>query len=194
MKRLSLLAVVAAGVLGGASGAAAQSAIPLALEVRGGAAVPTGDLKSALNAETGVSYGITATLNAIPMIGIYAGYERSDFSVDNDAMADADLTDQGFAFGGKLTLPLGLTGLGPWVRGGAVYNKLSRDAAATVDDFDDERKWGFEVGGGLAIPLGTVVSVTPGVRYRTHTTGPVVGGESVNASYVVADLGLSFTF
>lgn len=192
MKKLVMYGAVAAGLLVGSTGAAAQGM--LGVEVRGGAAFPTGDLKDLMNAETGVSYGVTATLQAIPMLGIYAGYERAEFGVDDALDADASLTDQGFAAGGKLSLPLGATGLGPWVRAGAVYNQLSGDSDSAQGTFEDERKLGFEVGAGLTFPLGMVVSVTPGIRYRTYGSDRSVGGDNLNVSYLVADLGLSFGF
>lgn len=195
MRKLMMLGVVAAGLLGSNAEASAQGMFPLGLEVRGGAAFPTGEFKQSLNAETGVSYGVNATLQAIPMLGIYAGYERAEFGVDDAAgLGDADLIDQGFAFGAKISLPLGMAGLGPWVRAGGIYNQLSRDGETAAGNFKDERKLGFEVGGGLSIPLGMVVSVTPGVRYRNYSSDRMVGGENMNVSYIVGDLGLSFSF
>ena len=193
MRKLLMFAMMGAGLLAGSSGAAAQGMLPLGLEVRGGAAFPTGDFKSALNAKTGVSYGVNATLQAIPMLGLYAGFERTELGVDDSAVADASLTDQGFAFGGKLALPLGLTGAGPWVKAGAIYNELG--GSSTPVGLEEGRNWGFEAGGGLSIPLGMVVSVTPGVRYRQYSVDRAVAtAGSLKVSYIVADLGLSFGF
>src|SRR5690606_22773331 len=108
--------------------AQAQGFFPLALEVRGGAAIPTGDVSDLYDAGTGTSYGVNATLQATGLLGIYAGYERAEFGTD-----DGDLTDQGFAFGGKIALPFGgLIGLGPWIRAGAVYNELTVDGTGTT--------------------------------------------------------------
>ena len=182
MRRFLMFGAVAAGLLGATTGAAAQGTLPFGVEVRGGAAFPTGDFKSRLGAETGVSYGVAATLQAIPMLGIYAGVERTEFGGDDTLLGDADLTDQGFVVGGKLSLPLGMTGLGPWVRAGAVYNQLSRNSESGVGDFEYGRKLGFEVGGGLTIPLGMVVSVTPGVRYRTYSSDHMLAGDNMNVS------------
>lgn len=196
MRRLRMLAFLTAGVLAAAAPAGAQGFFPLALEVRGGAAFPTGDLKDSFDAETGTSYGINATLQATGLLGIYAGYERAELGVGGGSLAEGDITDQGFAFGGKLTLPFGgLIGLGPWIRAGAVYNDLTLDGEGNAVDIESDSGFGFEVGGGLSIPLGMVVSVTPGVRYRSYSPG----GESAtfedfDASYFVADLGLSFSF
>lgn len=174
---------------------ASAQMLPLGVEVRGGAAFPMGDFGDVFAAETGVSYGVTASLQATSLLGVYAGFERAEFGVDDTALGEADLTDQGFAFGARLSLPFGgLTGLGPWVRAGAVYNQISRETDSTVGDFESDRKFGFEVGGGLSIPLGMVVSVTPGVRYRTYSPGLTGNLSDTNVSYLVADLGLSFGF
>lgn len=190
MKKLLMYGAVVAGMLAGPAGAAAQGM--LGVEVRGGAAFPTGDLKDVMGAETGVSYGVTATLQAISMLGIYAGYERAEFGADDLLDDDASLTDEGFSVGGKLSIPAGMSGLGPWIRAGAVYNQLTGESSLITSE--DERKLGFEVGAGLTLPLGMVVSVTPGIRYRSYGTDRVSGGEELNVSYVVADLGLAFRF
>lgn len=196
MRKLLVMAMTAAGVLGAAAPSAAQGLFPLALEVRGGAAFPTGDIKDSFGAESGVSYGLNLTLQANSLIGIYAGYERAELGVEENAFGDADLTDEGFAFGGKLSLPFGgLIGLGPWVRAGAVYNRYTLDTGSPLGDGESERSFGYELGGGLSIPLGMVVSVTPGVRYRSYSpNGGGAGGDDLDFSYVVADLGLSFSF
>lgn len=193
MRKLSMFALLAAGALGVAAPAEAQGFFPLALEVRGGAAFPTGDFKDALDADMGTSYGVNATLQATPLLGIYAGYERAELGLSDESAFEGDLTDQGFAFGGKLNLPL--MGFGPWVRAGAVYNELTRESDVGGVDFETDSGFGFEVGGGLSIPLGLVVSVTPGVRYRSYSPGGDGAAFSdLDVSYFVADLGLSFSF
>lgn len=195
MRKLLVMAMTAAGVLGAAAPSAAQGLFPLALEVRGGAAFPTGDIKDAFGAESGVSYGLNLTLQANSLIGIYAGYERAELGVEENVFGDADLTDEGFAFGGKLSLPFGgLIGLGPWIRAGAVYNQYTLDTGSPLGDGESERSFGYEVGGGLSVPLGMVVSVTPGVRYRSYSPNGGGAGDDFDFSYVVADLGLSFSF
>lgn len=184
----------ALAVVSAAAPATAQG-LPLGLEVRGGAAFPMGDFKDAYSAETGVSYGLTANLQATPMLGVYAGFDRTELRVGDTALGDADLTDEGFAFGGKLTLPLGMMGLGPWIRAGAIYNQLSRETELAGMDVESDRTFGFEVGGGLSIPLGMVVAVTPGVRYRAYTPDTSdFNFANTRVSYLVADLGLSFGF
>ncbi len=196
MKKRTMFGWLAAGMVAVAAPAGAQSSIPLTLEVRGGAAFPTGDLKDVLDAEMGVSYGVNATFQATPLLGIYAGYERAELGMDDAAFGEGDLTDEGFSFGGRLSLPAGgWSGLGPWVRAGGVYNRLTRETDSVTGDFESDRGFGFELGGGLSIPLGMVVAVTPGVRYRSYSpnTSGLIGDEP-NVSYFVADLGLSFRF
>lgn len=194
MRRIYTFAMLVGGLLAVVTPAGAQGFFPLALEVRGGAAFPTGDVKDVFGAETGTSYGVNATVQATSLLGIYAGYERAELGVDGTVFGEGDLTDEGFAFGGKLSLPFGgLMGLGPWLRAGAVYNSLTVDGALSDREYDSG--FGFEVGGGLSIPLGMVVSVTPGVRYRSYSPDVSgVGADDLDVSYIVADLGLSFSF
>lgn len=195
MRKLLLFGAVAVGVAAAGAPAAAQAFPPLAVEVRGGAAFPIGDFSDdeILGASTGVGYGINATLQATSLLGIYAGYERAEFGSDDTAFGDADLTDEGFAFGGRLSLPIvGLRSLGPWLRAGAVFNRLTIDTDTNLDE-ESDRQLGFEFGGGISIPLGMVVTVTPGVRYRSYSPGIFSDGDP-SVSYFVADLGLRFGF
>jgi hypothetical protein len=84
----------------------------------------------------------------------------------------------------------------PWVRAGAIYNTAEFDYEADAFDRESDGQLGYEVGGGLTFPLGLVVSFTPAVRYRSYSPefGDARGGEDVDFSTVVADLGLTFRF
>lgn len=192
----SLMAVTSLSL---AQVAGAQSPIPLSVEVRGGAAIPMGDFQERYNAETGVGFGANAVLQIVPMVGVYGGYERNMFSVDDEAGfgPDSEIIDQGFMFGAELALPFGGMGLSPWVRAGGIYNQFSREGGNLIGDFESERKLGFEAGAGISIPLGMVISITPGIRYRTYS--PELGGqnrvgEDVDISYLAADVAMRFRF
>jgi hypothetical protein len=163
--------------------------LPLSLEVRGHVAFPTGDLANPARvaADVGTGYGGAAdlTFRLSPLFGIYGGVSGTQFETKN---SDQKLTDYGFDVGAKLTLPTG-TGLSPFLRGGAVFHQIRGEAGNQDIPYRDEEV-GFEVGGGIVLPLGPTVSVTPTVRYVTFNAGET----NFNFSYIAAGAGLMFRF
>lgn len=108
---------------------------------------------------------------------------------------DVDVEDTGYAFGLQFRHPL-VGAVGGWARAGGIYNpsELENRAASTVADSRHELGW--EAGGGLHIPLGTHLALTPGVRYRTFSAKIDAGGGRVpvDLRYVAAEIGLSWCF
>jgi opacity protein-like surface antigen len=182
MKKATFGLIAGLAMLGSAGAAKAQlPASPLSVEVRGGAAFPTASFGDRY--ETGVSYGARAILSVAPGIGVYGGYSQSDFDLKS-GIGGENASDRGFNAGLRAALPTGVIPFGPWVHGGVVYNELTGQVLG-----GDERKLGFEVGGGLEFPLGQRVSVTPGATY-TSTSRDAAAGGSANVNYVKADIGL----
>jgi opacity protein-like surface antigen len=176
----------------------AQTILPLSVEARGGVALPQGDFADGIG--TGFTVGGAVHYRIAPMVSLYGGYDYSRFSTDSNADfggADANVTDDGFRVGARFGVPLGgLTGVGPWVEGGATLNKTSihvSDSSSGLS-FDSDRSVGYEVGAGLSFNVAPKVSLTPGVRYRSHTANfgdDGEGGESkVDANYFSIDLGV----
>lgn len=178
--------------------ARAQSILPLSFEARGGVAIPTGDFDD--GAGTGWSVGGAVFYRVVPMVSVYGGFEHARFSTDSDADfegIDSNLTDDGFRLGARFDVPFGaLTGVSPWVEGGATFNRtsihLSDDTGSSVS-VDSDRSVGFEVGGGLSFNVAPRISLTPGVRYRSHTAdfGDTTDGPAkVDVNHLTVDLGV----
>jgi hypothetical protein len=198
MKRLVSSGLLAIALVA-ASDAQAQGILPFSIEARGGLAFPTSDFPTGNGgvgeAENGVGFGVNAAFNFLPGVAVYGGWDRVTFGAGDTLLGggDAEFIDQGFAVGGKLSLPLGLlVGVSPWVKAGALIRTLDLEGNEGESLFAGEasgRSTGFEVGAGVDIPLGLVLSFTPGVTYRTYK--PDFGGESDDAvSYVDVSLGL----
>jgi len=198
MKRLVSSGLLAVALVAAAE-VQAQGILPFSVEARGGLAFPTTDFPTGNGgvgeAENGVGFGVNATFSFLPGIAVYGGWDRVTFGAGDNVGggSESEFVDQGFAVGGKLSLPLGLlVGVSPWVKGGALIRTLDLQGDDGVSLFaDDEsgRSTGFEVGAGVDIPLGLVLSFTPGVTYRTYK--PDFGGTSDNSvSYVDVSLGL----
>jgi len=178
--------------------AQAQTILPLSFEVRGGVVLPQGDFSDGLS--TGFTVGGAAHYRIAPMVSLYGGYDYARFNTDSDADfggADANVTDNGFRVGARFDVPLaGMTGISPWLEGGATFNQTSinlSDSGSSVG-VDSDRSVGYEVGAGLAFSVAPKISLTPGVRYRSHTADfgdDGSGGDNkVDANYFAVDLGI----
>jgi hypothetical protein len=160
--------------------------LPFVLEARGGWAQPTGGFAVP---ETGLplgspSLGLELVADVSTELGAYFGWSRTDFHAEAPTgEPGARRADTGFQAGLQLLLPLELRGALPWVRGGAVARRQPHGA-------EWARGRGFEVGGGVGIPLGIGLALTPGVRYvryRPDIGGP---GSDLPVEFIVADLGV----
>ena len=195
--------LVPACVLGAAAlaqPAQAQTILPLSFEARGGVVLPQGDLND--GASTGFTVGGAVHYRIAPMVSLYGGYDYSRFSVDDDSdfgNVDANLTDSGFRVGARFDVPLGaLTGVSPFVEGGATFNQtsvnLSDSGGGSSVGVDSDRNLGYEVGAGLSFNVAPKISLTPGVRYRSHTADFGDDGEGgdnkFDANYFSIDLGV----
>lgn len=192
MRKISFATAALAAALFAAP-AAAQSPIPLALEIRGGIPFATGDFgdRGADIGEglgPGYTVGANATLQLTHTLGVYAGYSYTRFDVED--FDDIDVTDKGLDAGVRAAFPT-TTGLAPFLKAGLVYHEadvLYEDPQLGVDTDISGRELGFEVAGGVEVPLGRVLSFTPGVSYVQYETDAAFGDRRV--SYVRADVGL----
>lgn len=188
MKKILSCALLAASALA-ASGAQAQI-LPFSFEVRGGMGIKTEEFRpgdtSTTTASGGVGFGANAAIDFLPGVAVYGGYDRYAFNAEIDG-ADAEYIDQGFVAGAKVTPPIGaLLGFRPWVRGGVLFHELE----LTEVNEKSGRSTGFEVGGGIDIPLGLVLSFTPGVIYRQYSPDYGDDANDGKVSYFDLSLGL----
>lgn len=193
-KTTGLLALLA--TLGFAATAHAQApTTPLSIEIRGGAALPMGDLSEDngdATAETGYTFGLNANFQATPVIGIYAGWSRSSYGIED--VEDVSIRDQGFSGGIKASFA-GSMPVTPFLKGGVLFHELSisGDDGETEAEISSDNALGFEIGGGVAIPLGQRVSVTPGITYsKFNTSEDDELFADVNVGGLRLDVGLNF--
>lgn len=173
----------------------AQSVVPLSVEGHLGVGVPTGDFGEAADPSYGL--GATVTYDLAPMIGIRAGYsyQRFGFSEDNPEAGDgdADYSDSGFALGLELS-PVLTPGLNLLLHADAILHqmKISGSEDAVSLSVTSDRSLGFDVGAGVAFPVGPRVSIVPRVRYRQYDAEFDFEGEDGEGSisYFAAGLGL----
>ena len=167
----------------------AQSSIPLSVEVRGDAAFPVGDFADG-NVENGLGFTASASLQLVPGFGAYGSYSRNEFSLDG---SESDVLDQGWAAGLTASLGGAPGRATPFVGAGLLFHELEVDGVEQGD-----AKMGFEVGAGIAVPLGRRIRVTPAVGYRQYNVestalGGLLASDS-NVSYLTAGVGLNISF
>jgi opacity protein-like surface antigen len=183
------LAAVAALVV---AGSASAQRIPLSVEGRVDAAIPTGDLGDA--ADVGIGLHGDVTFNVTPILGVYGGYSWSRFGAkDTNGL---DFTDQGFDVGVKATFaPVQGLGAAPFFRGGAIIHKLKVSASDDSGNFSasSDSKVGFEVGAGVAFPIAPRIMLTPQVGYSQFNAADS-GDEDATVSVVHAGAGISIAF
>lgn len=193
MRKLVAATCAVAALLTAGTEARAQGLFPLAVEARGGFAVPQGDWKDDFGVDGGFGYGINARLQLMPLISFYGGWETYTFDMDTE---DGEAKDAGLRAGAQLSLPLSaLTGLSPYAFAGVIYNRTSMEFGDGVSvEIESDDGFGWEAGAGVSVPFMPTLSFTPGVRYRTHSADFGASGdfegEELTVSYIVVDLGL----
>lgn len=190
-------ALVLAAVL--AHTAHAQNTMPVSFEVRGGVAFPTDDFAD--GASTGWTVDGTVRYAVQPSLELYAGYQHASFSTDESADTegvDVGIADDGVRAGARLNLLMGGMGaVRPWLEAGLIYDRTSVSGSDGETSVTFHSRWGlgFEAGAGFAVDLSPTISLTPGVRYRQHSTHfdlADIGEGDLDASYVAVDVGINF--
>lgn len=166
--------------------AAQRAGIPLAVEARGGIALPTDRFRR--GAEGGPAGEISAAWHALPRIGVYAAYQWNRFPYDGTGVPE-HLTDRGFSAGVRIPVPMHLVPIDPWIRAGIVAHQLRGEPLG------EDSQPGFEVGAGLAFPLARGLTLTPGVLWtRYQHGGGAADGQLLRVHHLRADVGLRLHF
>ncbi len=191
--KVGLLSLAAAAAFAVPAHAQIPNVTPFSFEVRGGLAFPSGDFGDTADdvgsVESGITYGANATLHFMPMLGVYAGYTRSQFGVEG--LDELDVIDEGFSGGLRVAIPTPLIPIDPYFKAGVVYNQLKFEFDGSSEDFtDSDRSLGFEVGAGIGIGLGPKLSFTPQVTYTRYE--PKYDGETddFKVEHIRLDVGL----
>ncbi|HEV2147571.1 MAG TPA: outer membrane beta-barrel protein [Longimicrobiaceae bacterium] len=181
--RTALAAALAPLALLAATPASAQ----LALELRGGAGAGSYGATAAGFQLVPQPAGSAALSYAFrPGLAAYAGYSLVRFGCDEGFCVGANptFTSRGLDAGVRVRLPAGL-----WVRGGAVMHTLEGTGSRGSESAD--AAFGIGAGAGIGIPLGSRLTLTPGVGYTRYTASTSSGDEPV--AIVTADVGLRFS-
>jgi hypothetical protein len=128
------------------------------VELRGGTAVGSHTATAAaMELEPGLSVAGLLLLQTSGVIGIYAGFVRTEFGCINGFCTDRDIT----ITGNDIRLGLSLSRGRPWLQFGLLYG----GTGAATDE--PNGGLGFETSLGLAFSLGKL-RFSPGLAYRRH--------------------------
>lgn len=194
IKRTTVLFSLAAlASLGSASVAQAQVANPFRFTVFAGAALPTGDLQDGAN--TGYTLGAALDWHApLSPIGFRGEGSFTSFGAkDTGGADDADLSDLGVNANLVFWLPNSGSPVKAYLTGGPSYShtKVSASSGSLSASVTDNN-WGFNVGGGIDLPLGSLSSRID-VRYKRISSDDFFGtGESGTMTYIPITFGISF--
>jgi opacity protein-like surface antigen len=189
----AVFAAAAVAIALAAGEANAQFSIPLSVEGRLDYAVPVGDFDDGV--DEGLSWGAGVSLGVSPGLAIYGTYSMTEFTIED--VQEAEVEDNGFSVGLTAALP-SVSGLSPWLGAGLVIHQFDFNDETDEDSDEDgiEEDLGFEVGGGLAIPLARNIRLTPGIGYRQYgvDVGTLLGEAEFDVQYFTAGVGLNISF
>ena len=150
------------------------------VELRGGTSVGSHTATAAaMELEPGLSFAGLLLFQTSDVVGLYAGFVRTEFGCINGFCTNRDIT----ITGNDIRLGLSLSRGRPWVQFGILYG-----GTGTASD-DLSGGLGFETGLGLAFSLGRL-RFSPGLAYRRHDADTEIRKD--HAVSLSLDLGIQF--
>lgn len=164
------------------------------LELLGGLDLPTGDL-GLLPLNSGPGLEFSAAYRFHEHLWVYAGWGWHRFTTD-EAEADIDLEQSGYAFGGRFEHPFRDDGVAAFrIFAAGTWEHVELEDAEGQVRADSGHGLGFDVGAGVALPIGSDWRLLPGVRFRSL---PVElspeGGSKADLTYLAVEVGVAYRF
>lgn len=141
----------------------------VSFELRGELARPTSEVRSRFDLESGYGLGVTARYWLNSIASFYAGWDRFRFE-GGDSVQNTKVIDSGFRLGAMLVADV-WTRADPFASGGVIVSRsrISREDGQGRMQATPDGATGYEVGGGLLIPLWDGIWAVPEARYRSHS-------------------------
>lgn len=161
-KILSLLFVLAA-----LNSFAQEKEPKFGIELSGGSSIA---LKKLEDAKMNVGFGFEGTLHYrfYQHLGAYAGWGWNRFSSDNSfAGKNCDFEETGYVLGLQFKHPIGNSPISYYVRAGALWNHIEVENKDGDITEDTKHGWGYQLAGGIYIPIGKKWSINTGLKYNS---------------------------
>jgi len=194
-KNSTMMAVIACAILLlSFQSAAAQK--KWSFELKPGVNFPVKKLGNA-NLTTGFGFEGTLAYNFMPHLGAYAGWSWNKFAADKSFVGnDVEFEETGYCFGLQFIHPIKKSNIRYMIKGGGTYNHIETENSAGKIIYDTGHGFGWQAGGGIAIPIGKRWLLVPEVRYRSLSreinTGD--GTTPIDLNYLSAGVGISNSF
>jgi hypothetical protein len=186
-------AVLVAALSFGTAEAGAQA---LAFDLRTTGALSTQKLAGA-ELDTGLGIGGALAYRLQPHLFAYAGWDWLRFhAAESFVGADADFEETGYTVGFRFEHPLESGSVTYRVEAGATYKHVEVESEAGELLADSGHEAGFELAGGVSLPLSGAWRLTPSLRYRSLQPVFEVDGVSRESAlrYGALEVGVSYRF
>jgi opacity protein-like surface antigen len=178
VNRLILSTLVAASVAAAAPAASAQFSNPISIGGAAGIAFPTSDLGEVTNTGYNVTLAVGFTPPALP-IGLRFEGAYNQFG---NQVGDGNTNIAAFTANAVFALPA--AGFTPYVIGGA---GLYRPSASALGNSATENDFGFNIGGGVKIPLSSSFETFVEARYNRVS---LKGNNAPSLSFIPVTVGI----
>ena len=131
-----------------------------------------------------------------PAIAVYGGWSWNKFGSNQRINGtNLDFDETGYSYGLQFLLPLGQSKIQFLARGGGLYNHIEVEKGNDIIN-DSGHGFGWQVEGGVAIPLGSSLKLLPSLRYRSLSRNITIQSaeKSVDLDYLSVGLGIQVTF
>lgn len=160
------------------------------VEFRPGLSFPIGNLAGS-DINTGFGFEVTASYRFLKDVSGYAGWGWNMFASEKSSDKDISNEETGYTFGLQLNRPLN-NSIDYFLRAGGIYNHLEIENGDALYA-DSGHELGWQVEGGLSVPIGAGFSVNPGLRFRQLSGNITLAGEKTgfDLRYVSVGVGIS---
>lgn len=169
----------------------------LTADLRTAVAAPTQNLADA-DLGTGFGFGATLAWRLQPHLHAYGGWDWMHFRADRSfAGAERDFEETGYTFGLRFEHPFrDVSRILYRLEAGGTYKhiEIEDDDGALIAD--SKHGLGFELGGGVLVPLGESWRFVPALRYRALSREFTTGGTTTKGDlrYTALEIGISRRF
>lgn len=118
--------------------------------------------------KTGFSFEGMFLYNFMPHTGLYAGWGWNRFAGEN-VLAGNDFEETGYFAGLQFKHPVANSPVSWFIRAGGLWNHIEIENAEGDVIKNSGHGPGFQLAGGIALPLGKNWSLTPGVKFNALT-------------------------
>jgi hypothetical protein len=162
------------------------------VELNGGVSMATNKLGgSSLN--PGLGFEGILHYRFLSHTGVYAGWGWNRLGADESfAGKDVCFEETGYVLGLQFQHPFGRSPLQYYVRAGALYNHVETENSDGDIINDSGHGLGWQVAGGIDVPLGRNWSLTPGLKFNSLSRESDFEGttKKLNYNYLSLRLGI----